>query len=233
MAKAFQQWTILPHDPIEKLTENLWRVEGKMPGGNKRVMTLIRLADGQLLIHNAIALEEALMTEVTAWGTPAAILVPNGFHRQDAKIMKDRFPSAKVYCPGGARKAVSAVVPVDGTYADAPQDSTVRVRHLDGLNEKEGVVEVVSKDGRSLVFCDTLLNMTTKEARGIFKFFLAPLDRLSVPRFSKWMLVKNKAALKADLKQLAAEDLCRVIPGHGKPVLDGAPASLERAAAEL
>src|SRR5688572_26585926 len=142
MAKAFQEWCVLPHTPIEKLSDTVWTVEGTMPNGTtKRRMSLIRLADGRLITHNAIALEEELMAEVTAFGTPAAILVPNGFHRQDAKIMKDRFPDAKVYCPGAAKKAVSQVVPVDGSYADAPQDATVRVRHLDGVKEKEGVVE--------------------------------------------------------------------------------------------
>src|SRR5207237_4272316 len=99
-----------------------------------------------VLIHNAIALEDNLMAEITAWGTPAAILVPNGFHRQDAKIMKDRFPNAKVYCPAGAKKAVSKVLPVDGSFAEVPQDGTVRVRHLEGVKAREGLVEVTSSD---------------------------------------------------------------------------------------
>jgi hypothetical protein len=228
---VFKQWTVLPHDPIEKLTDNLWRVEGTMPGGNKRVMSLIRLSDGRLLIHNAIALEEELMAEVTAFGKPVAILVPNAFHRQDARIMKDRFPEAKVYCPAGARKKVSQVVPVDGSYADAPQDSTVRVRHLDGIKEKEGVVEVDSKGSTTLIFCDTLLNMS--HAKHVFKIFLAPIGRLSVPRFSKWFFVSDKNALRADLQRLASTSIARVIPGHGRDVVDDARGALERAAAEL
>lgn len=232
MAKTFQEWTLLPHGPLEKLTENLWRLEGTMPNGsNKRTMSLVRLADGRLIIHNAIALEDGLMAEVTAFGTPAAILVPNAFHRQDAKIMKDRFPDARVYCPSAATKAVAKVVPVDGSYADAPQDSSVRVRHLDGLKEKEGVVEVTSADGRSLIFNDTMLN--TASARHVFKLLLAPLGRLGVPRFSRWFLVADKAALRADIERMAGSDLRRVIPGHGAPVLENAAQLLKEAAREL
>ena len=26
MAKAFTEWTVLPHDPIDKLAHNLWRL---------------------------------------------------------------------------------------------------------------------------------------------------------------------------------------------------------------
>ena len=232
MAKAFQEWRVLPHGPIEKLSDSLWCVEGTMPNGKtRRRMALIRLADGRLIIHNAIALEDELMAEVTAFGTPAAILVPNAFHRQDAKIMKDRFPQAKVYCPAGAKKAVSRVVPVDGTYSDAPRDATVSIRHLDGVKEREGVVEVISPDGRSLVFCDTLLNI--KKAPLPARLFLAPIGRLSVPRFSRLLLVKDKRAFRADLERLAASDLRRIVPGHGALVLENAAASLEKAAAEL
>ena len=233
MAKGFTEWTILPHGPLEKLAENLWRIEGTMPDGtNKRVMMLARLADGRLLIHNAIALEEPLMAEITGFGTPAAILVPNAFHRQDARIMKARFPAAKVYCPAGAKDAVGKVVAVDGTFAEAPQDATVRVRHLEGMKEREGVVEVSSADGRSLVFCDTLLNVTNPPH--IFKLLLAPTGRPSVPRVTRWFLVSDARALRADLERLASLDgVRRLIPGHGPPVLTGAPAALKSAAALL
>jgi hypothetical protein len=83
MAKCFETWTVLPHGPIEKLSENLWRVEGTMNDGKiKRVMTIARMKDGRLVVHNAIALEPELQAEIEAFGTPAAIVVPNGFHRQ-------------------------------------------------------------------------------------------------------------------------------------------------------
>lgn len=31
MAKAFTTWTVLPHDPIRELSENLWTCEGAIP----------------------------------------------------------------------------------------------------------------------------------------------------------------------------------------------------------
>jgi hypothetical protein len=61
MAKCFTTWTVLPHDPIEKHSENLWSVSGNMPGGNQRRMTIARCADGKLVIHNPIALDDAEM----------------------------------------------------------------------------------------------------------------------------------------------------------------------------
>ena len=64
MAVGFRRWTVLPHAPIEVLAPNLWRVEGQMGSYNKRVMVLARLADGRILMHNAIALDEASMARL-------------------------------------------------------------------------------------------------------------------------------------------------------------------------
>ena len=69
MPKAFDKWMVLPHGKIEKLEENLWRVDGTLPGGGPpRVMTIARLRDGRLVIHGAIALDDASMKELEALG---------------------------------------------------------------------------------------------------------------------------------------------------------------------
>jgi len=85
MVKANTSWVVLPHQPIDKLEPNLWRVQGTLRGmALKRVMTLIRLEDGRVVIHSAIPLEEQAMAEIEAWGNPAVLVVPNGWHRLDA-----------------------------------------------------------------------------------------------------------------------------------------------------
>src|SRR5262249_5061924 len=107
MAKPFDTWNVVPHRPLEKLEANRWRGEGDFPcgcGTGTRVMTIAKKSNGDLVIHNAIALEEDLMKEIEAFGRPAVLVVPNGFHRLDAKVMKARYPDLKVYCPAGARK---------------------------------------------------------------------------------------------------------------------------------
>jgi hypothetical protein len=230
MAKIFDTWTVLPHEPLEKLSENLWRVEGVMPDGKtRRTMSLARMKDGRIFIHNAIALEEPAMKEIEAWGTPAFIVVPNGFHRQDALIYKKRYAGAKVYAPRGSAKKVADVVSVDGTYEDAPKDEDVRLAHLDGCKEVEGVLEVRSKDGVSLIFNDALCNMP--KLGGVIGFMLAPTGTASVPRVMRWLAVKNKVAFAKDLERLAATpSLTRVIVAHGR-VIDDAPAQALKAAA--
>lgn len=233
MAVGFTTWTVKPHDPIQKLSPRLWRVEGRLSASNRRVMSLVRLGDGRIVIHNAIALEEPAMAEIDAWGEVAAIVIPNSFHRQDAFIMKQRYPRAKVYAPGGSLKAAGKAVPVDGgTYTDIPNDAVLTTRHIAGVGEREGVLLVTDDDGVAAVYCDTLLNIP--KMGGLLGFFLHPTGVLSVPRPTTWFLAKDLGALRADLLSVAAIDgLRRIVPGHGAVVDTDTTARLTEAAARI
>lgn len=232
MAKCFTTWTVLPHEPIEKHTENLWSVSGYMPGGNQRRMTIVRRADGKLVIHNPIALDEAEMHEVEALGKPGFLIVPNAFHRQDAIIYKQRYPELSVHCPQKARKRVSEIVDVAGNMDELPKDADVEVFHLRGMKESEGAIRVRSQAGSGLVFNDALLNL--EKGSGVKAFLMAPTGTLSVPRFARWMLAKSTAELKEHLSELAGSPgLSQLIPGHGKVLESGASPALQQAAALL
>jgi len=223
MPKAFDSWQVFPHRPLEKLEPNLWHVEGDLPGQNgTRAMTIVKLADGRLIIHSCIALEEELMKEIEAFGTPAFLLVPNGFHRLDSKIYKQRYPQLKVFCPSAEKKKVAQVVAVDGNYGDLPKDESVRVYDLEGTKGHEGVIEVHSPSGTSIIFNDAVNNVP--KLGGVFGFMLAPTGRPAVPRIFRWFFVKDKSAFIAHVEKLAAiADLKRVIVSHGQ-VMDQKPA---------
>jgi hypothetical protein len=232
MPVGSRTWNIRPHSRIEKLAPNLWRVVGVLNAQNQRTMVLVRLADGRILIHNAIPLDEPSMAEIDAWGEVAAILVPNGFHRQDARVMQERYPNAKVYAPSGAVRRASKATAVTGGYAAVPADATVAVRDLDGIGTREGVLLVRSPDGVSAIFCDTILNLP--KLSGLLGFFLHPTGTLSVPRPTSLVFARDRKALRADLERIASEDgLVRVIPGHGDVVADDASRRLRDAASRL
>src|SRR3954447_8137189 len=108
-------WTVLPHRPIEKLQENLWSVEADLPRGPmKRRMGVGRLATGQLVFLNAIALDDAAMKQIEAWGEPAFAIAPNGFHRIDLGSYKARYRGLKILAAPAARRRIGAVASVDG-----------------------------------------------------------------------------------------------------------------------
>jgi hypothetical protein len=232
MPKCFTTWTVLPHDPIEKHSDRLWSVSGKMPGGNQRRMTLARRRDGGLVIHNPIALNDAAMQEVEQFGKPAFLIVPNAFHRMDSAIYKQRYRDAAVLCPQTARKKVSELVEVAGHLDEMPKDENVELFHLRGMKEREGALRVRDQAGTALVFNDTLLNIPKRG--GPLGFMMAPTGVLSVPRFTRWMLMKSGAELKEHLTELCSSPgLSHVVPGHGEVIQADAAGALRSALARL
>jgi hypothetical protein len=213
-------WNVLPHGPLEALADNLRWVQGSLPRMSlKRAMTVARLDDGRLVIHNGIALGDIQMRQLEAWGTPAFLVVPNGFHRQDAAAYKRRYPAIVVLAPRGSRAKVEQRVAVDGTLDEFPAGETVRFERLAGVADAEGAMLVRSEDGTTLVLTDAMFNMDRK--RDVLGFLFttimgsAPGPRVS--RLAKLVLVKDKAALRRDLERYAAlPDLRRVVVAHEK-----------------
>jgi hypothetical protein len=238
MPKPFDTWTVCPHGPIEKVDDQLWRVQAPFPGAPfPRAMVVVKLADGRLVVHNAIALDDGEMKELEAWGKPAFLIVPNGGHRMDAKPFKERFPSVRVVAPPGARQRVEQVVKVDDT-AGAFGDEAVRYEILDGTKEREGVLLVKSGTGTTttLVFNDALMNMKSLPGFGGFMMglfgFTSPAPKVTFP--ARMALVADKKALRAHLERLAdVEGLARIEVGHGAPVTERAADALRAAAGSL
>jgi len=213
-------WHVLPHGSLQRLSENLWWVEGSLQGMTlKRAMTVARRTDGTLVIHNAVALGDAAMRELEALGTPACLVVPSPHHRLDAPRFKARYPQLRVYTPRGARKDVEKVVAVDGVYENFPGDDAVRIETLQGMKEKEGAMLVRSDDGTTVVLNDAVFNMDKKkDTLGyLFTTLMGSAPGPRVSRLAKLALVSDQAALRKDLERLAeTPDLVRMIVAHEK-----------------
>lgn len=233
MAKCFRTWTVLEHGPIEKLSDKIWSVSGTLPkGSTRRLMALVKLSGERLLVHNAIALRDSEMAELERWGKPALMIVPNGFHRQDAYIWKQRYPELIVLCPEGVRAKVEQEVRVDGSYDYDLGDSSVQLFHWRGSRQREGGVLVREADRATLIVNDMLLNLP--EQGGMMGLLLGPTGVASVPRVMRWMMIKDSRALKEHLLELAhTPGLGRILVGHGENIEGGARAALESAAARL
>ncbi len=237
MGKILEAWTVFPHGPIEKISNNLWRVEGSLPNmPMKRVMTVAKRSDGGLVLHNAIALEAGLMAEMDALGPVKYILIPNAYHRLDAKIFKQRYPQAKLLCPKGAKTGVEKVVRVDGTYENYSSDPWVLVEKLEGVAEREGFIRVESDDGVTLVFNDILFNMP--HLKGISGFILKHITKSSggfkTTRLARLFIIQHKAALRSHLMQLAnIPNLRRIIVSHHEMISQGAKEALKQVSTTL
>jgi hypothetical protein len=212
-------------------------VVGDLPGAPlKRTMVVAKRSDGRLVVHNGVALEDELMKELEAQGEIGWVLVPNGYHRIDAPRFHARYPNAKVLAPAGAREKVAKVVPVHGVYADFPADADVELMPLDGLADREGAMIVRSKSGTTVCVTDALFNMPHPPGFGgfVLKNVTASSGGPLVSRLTRWFVVKDKKAYRAQLEKLAEiPNLKRVLVAHHEPIEGDVAATLRSIAATL
>lgn len=79
--------------------------------------TIVRLADGGLVVHSPAPPSDALADELAALGTVRWLVVPNGFHHLGTPPAAARWPDAKVVGPASAAKKNPALridVPIAG-----------------------------------------------------------------------------------------------------------------------
>lgn len=227
-------WLVAPHGPIEKLDDNLWTVEGKVPGlPVMRRMAIVKRSDGTLLFYHAIPLDEAALREVKAWGTPAYLVIAHDNHGIDAHPFAKHL-GLKVFGPKSNVEKMRAKFDVDGALEDIPPDPAVTVRSVAGTRYDEPVVEVRSGGGArtSLVFCDAFQNNRNEDTPLVFRLlgFTGP----KVPPLFRLAFTRDKAALREDLERLAGlPGLARLVPCHGAVVGSDAAGTLRRAAATL
>jgi hypothetical protein len=198
-------------------------------------MSIVRLADGRLLFHNAVPLREPDMSALEAWGTPTFLVVPNRFHRLDLHAWKARYPGLRVLAPAEAAAAVAQVVPVDGDLAALPRDASIAVHRVPGTKNGESILEVRSGGRSSLVVGDVLMNNApVPGAAGLLLRVLGSTGGPKVTPLFRLLAVRDRAAVAAELRRLASlPGLARLVPSHGAVVETGVAEALRRAADAL
>src|SRR3954470_19115284 len=88
---ARRPWTVIPHQPLRKHEDNLWSVEGPVPGVPiGRRMTIVKRQDGTLAFFNAVPVDDATLDEIRRLGEPRYLVVPHYGHAVDADAFKRR-----------------------------------------------------------------------------------------------------------------------------------------------
>lgn len=223
MSKPQHEWKVRPHGPLVEIDDGILAVAGeidmplmKLP----RRMTVVRLRDGRLVIWSAISLDEAGMARLEAYGRPAFLVVPNDHHRLDAAAWKARFTHLQVVAPAGAREKVADVVAVDTTSPDFG-DPDVRFVAVPGTRDAEAALVVQRSTGTTLVLNDVVGNIRHPEGFGGWLLQLLGFagKEAHVPKPVALMIVKDKAALRAQLLQWAeTPDLRRIVVSHGETI---------------
>ena len=238
MSAALKEWNVGPHGPLVSVADNIITAEGEihMPVGNiHRRMTIVRLGDGGLVVWSAVALSEDEMGSIERFGRPAFLIVPNPYHRTDAKGWKNRYPDMRVVAPEGAREKVAEVVAVDATSATF-DDPDVNLITVPGTKDQEAALEIINPNGVTLVLNDIVANI--RDVHGFSGWMLKLMgfagDEPHVPITIRMMLIENKKALAAQLLRWAAiPTLRRVIVSHGEIISEDPRGALRELAVQL
>lgn len=233
MAKPPRPWTVTPHNPIEKLDDNLWAVESPVPGlPARRRMCIVKRSDGQLLFHNAVPLDDAALAEVTAWGKPAFLVIPHDQHGVDAHAFSQKL-GVKIYGPKASEEKMRARWQLAGTIEDLPADASLSLESLAGTKSGEPVAIVRSGARVSLLFSDVYQDATGYKLPLPMRILGFSGGPKVVPVF-KWLFTRDKAALRAHLEKLAAlPGLERLVPCHGAIKSADAANTLKQVAAAI
>jgi hypothetical protein len=228
-------WIVTRHDPIEELDDNLWAVEGDVPGfplgsGMNRRMCIIKLADGSLAFYNAIPLDEDALAKVRAWGRPSILIAPVWVHTMDVPAFQEKLGLTTYASPVMIDK-VRAQVPGAKPLEELPGE--LEFEMLAGTKFGEPVFLIKTGPRVSLIFCDAFQNSRPGFGMGGFMFRLMGFTgkEPKTPPFYKMRAASDKSAIKKDLLRLAdTPGLVRLVPSHGLVVSQN-PAQALRAAA--
>jgi hypothetical protein len=234
MAKAPRPWIVTKHGPIEKLEDNLWVVEGDVPGTPfHRRMSIIKRSDGTLLFFNAIPLTEPELAEVQAWGKPAVLVVPHDQHMIDAHAFAEKLGLA-VYAPKVCEPKASARAKLAGTLDALPPDPTLRIEPVEGVKNGEPALIVTSSGGRtSLLVSDVLMN-SRKDTMGFLPRLMGFAGPVKIVPVFRMMFLKDKTALKKQISAWAdLPNLAHLVPCHGDVASKDLAPALRQAAASL
>lgn len=228
---------VLPHGDLRQLAPRIWEVTGSLKNGNlPRNMLVYKLGDGGLLIHSAIAMNEQTMKRLEQLGKPEVLIVPNGFHRLDAAVWKERYPNLVVVAPKAALDKAKEKVAVTATCEEFLPGKGVRVHVPAGIKPSELVYEIDTGDGGvALVVTDILMNLPRlKGLDGWLLKILGSTGFFGITGIGRMLLLKDRREFRTWLEHLASTPRLSVISvGHGHSITKDCQVALQAAAARL
>ena len=195
-------------------------------------MTIVRLADGVLVIHSPIRLTEELRSDVASAGRVRFIIAPNRFHHLFVPNWQQAYPDAQTFCAPGldtkrADLKFTAILGDDPPAAWANEMDQAFMRAFPPLNE----IVFFHRKTRTLIFTDLLFNITRNSSA--YGRFLLRLDGAfrgpAIPRSFRLLLRRRRSECAAFLNRLLSWDFDRVILAHGDIINSDAKPAVERA----
>jgi hypothetical protein len=216
----------VPLPPLRRLADDLWVADrpqsfyGLVVGAR---MTVIRLADGSLLLHSPVSLDEGLRRELDALGPVHFAVAPNRVHHLYAGKVADAYPGARLWIAPGLETKRSDLVyeGILGDDAPAPWRGQVDQVFFRGRPYENEVV-FCHRKSRTLLLCDLAFNFRAG-THPVTRFLMQLVRSYGCFGPSKLdpLLIRDRASARASLEQILAWDFDRVVVAHGDVLEEG------------
>ncbi|TPN96577.1 DUF4336 domain-containing protein [Mesorhizobium sp. B1-1-5] len=231
-----------PIDVLKPVAPDLWIVDGPQIGFGvgpfefpfTTRMTVMRLRNGDLIVHSPVALTPALRSAVELLGPVRFLVAPNSLHYWWLPDWKAVFPGAEVLAVRGLRERAKRPIAVDrllvGRGSPWPAEVDLLVVRGDVLTE----AVLFHRASQTLVLTDLIENF---EPGRIHSWFLRLIVRLAgaadpdgkAPIDMRLSFFRRRRTLRAAVDQMLAWQPERVIIAHGRWYDKDGTAELRRA----
>jgi hypothetical protein len=219
--------------PLRALAPDLWVADRPqkfygLPVGTR--MTVIRLADGSLLLHSPVELDAGLRRELEAVGRVRYAVAPNRVHHLYAGRVTESYPDARLWIGPGVERKRPDLVYVAVLGDEAPVEWRDQVDQVFFAGRPyENEVTFFHRASRTLILCDLAFNLregTAFVTRWLMRS-IRSYGHFGPSTLDPW-LIKDRAAARASLERILAWDFDRVIVAHGDVLETGGHEQLAR-----
>lgn len=218
------------------VADNLWELRGEWRNKLGRRMTVIRLRDGRLVIHNAFRLKGQDLDWLNSLGKTSFIVAPNTFHCSDAGWMNRQFPMAELFVPQSKMQEFSSkgLLPKN-VNSEFPAALAAELPCFPMCGTRMDEAAFLHVPSKTLILCDLAFNMNDVFS-GFEKWIMRwnkVGGRFGPSRLTKLIFAKDTRALLASYQELLSKDFDRVIVNHGEVLETQGQAKLQASVAEI
>jgi hypothetical protein len=210
---------------FRSLGANIWDHEipirfGGMPLWHR--MTVIRLANGGLVLHSPTKLDLSSKREFQQLGPITAIIAPSWWHDLYLREYLSSYPDAKLYgAPTLVRwsQSLPFVELLDGLAPSLWVDQIDQV-HVQGIGLFLDEIVFYHRPSRSLIVADLLFNLSEKDAwitRALGSLVIGPFPGCRFARLYR-PAVTDRRRMRAAVERILDWDFHQIIVGHGAVV---------------
>lgn len=211
---------------MRELGRDIWIAERRQRFYGLEVgtrMTVMRLADGSLLLHSPVELDVALRRELDALGPVRYAVAPSRVHHLHAGEVARAYPGARLWvAPGLPRKRpdleFAAVLDDEAPPEWRGQVEQVFFRGRPFENE----VVFLHRPSRTLLMCDLVFNFGPSApalTRALVRL-IGSYGRFGPSKLDP-LLIRDRRAARESLERILAWDFDRVVVAHGDVLESG------------